>query len=123
MTAGSLEKNAIARWVSLVVLWMALHPTLLLFGGSEGISDRPEEHPRGCGAHVFELVLEILHQLPLALPKPGDVPLDRAMFLCQFQNRPGVLDRRADFLFVPDDSRILHQRPDVAFRKFRDRIG
>src|SRR2546422_986659 len=39
---------------------MALHPPLFLLGGSERISDRPEEHPRGCGAYVLELVLKIL---------------------------------------------------------------
>src|SRR2546425_2506787 len=46
--------------LSLVVLRMALHPLLLLRGRSEGISDRPEEHLGGGGAHVLELVLEIL---------------------------------------------------------------
>src|SRR6266581_759978 len=99
--------------LSLVVLRMALHPPLLLIVRSEGISDRPEEHPGGRGAHVLELVLKILQQLPLALPEAGDVPLHRTVFLRQVQNRPGVLDRRADFLFIPDDSGILHQRTDV----------
>src|SRR2546421_8261509 len=46
--------------LALVVLRMALHPPLLLFVRSEGKSDRPEEHPGGRGAHVFELVLKIL---------------------------------------------------------------
>src|SRR5439155_8856453 len=46
--------------LALVVLRMALHPPLLLFVRGEGISDRPEEHPGGRGAHMLELVLEIL---------------------------------------------------------------
>src|SRR5205809_7986782 len=95
---------------------MPLHPPLLLLVRSERKSDRPEEYPRGRRAHVLELVLEILQQLPFALPETGDVPLQRTVLLRQVQNRPGALDRRTDFLFVPDDSRILHQRPDVALR-------
>src|SRR6059058_6625332 len=82
--------------LSLVVLRMTLHPPLLLPGRREWISDRPEEHPGGCGAHVLELVLEILQQLPFALPEPRDVPLHRTVLLRQVQNRLGVLDRRAD---------------------------
>src|SRR3989442_1553470 len=117
VTTRSLENNAIARRVlSLVVRRMALHPPLLLLGRSEGISDRPEEHSSGCGANVLELVLEILQQLPFALPKGGDVPLHRTVLLRQVQNRLGVLDRRANFPFVPHDARILHQPPDFALR-------
>src|SRR3989441_3848029 len=102
--------------LSLVVLRMALHPPLLLLVGSERKSDRPEEHPGGRGAHVLELVLEILQELTFALPEALHVPLHRTVFLRQVQNRLGVLDRRTDFLFVPDDCWILHQRPDVALR-------
>src|SRR5438552_16473588 len=99
---------------------MALHPPLLLVARSEGKSDRPEEHPGGRGTHVLELVLEILEELPFALPKAGDVCLHRAVLLRQVQNRPGVLDRRADLLFVTYDSRILHQLPHVAPRELYD---
>src|SRR6266498_3463750 len=74
--------------LSLVVLRMALHPPLLVLGGSEGVSDRPEEHPGGCGAHMLEFVLEILKELPFARPKTSDVLLHRAVLLRQVQNRP-----------------------------------
>src|SRR3989442_5819218 len=92
--------------LSLVVLRMALHPPLLLLVRSERKSDRPEEHPGGRRAHMLELVLDILEQLPFALPEALEVPLHRTVFLRQVQNRLSVLDRRTDFLFVPDDCRI-----------------
>ena len=65
--------------MSLVVLWMALHPPLLLRGGTEGISDRPEEGPGSGWSHVLEFVLEIFEQLPFTLPKAADVALDRTV--------------------------------------------
>src|SRR5437773_11011858 len=74
--------------LSLVVLRMTLHPPLLLPGRREWISDRPEEHPGGCGAHVLELVLEILQQLPFALPEAVDVSLTEP---CSFAKSKIVL--------------------------------
>src|SRR2546428_12150250 len=93
--------------LSLVVLRMALHPPLLLRGRSEGIADRPEEHPGGGGAHVFEFVVEILRALPFALPKAGDVPLHRSMLLRQIPNRLAVLGGRLAFPLVLYGSRFL----------------
>src|SRR2546427_8540023 len=67
---------------------MALHPPLLLLVRSERKSDRPEEHPGGRGAHVLELVLEILQQLPFALPEALDVPFTEP---CSFAKSKIVL--------------------------------
>src|SRR6266540_2886653 len=93
--------------LSLVVLRMDLHPPLLLLGRCEGISDRPEEHPGGCRAHVLELVLEILQHLAFALPKAGDVPLV-VLRGNRFPSRHGDSDLvRSIYAYLRGDPRLV----------------